>query len=216
MARIVAPGGAYHVTHRGNRREAVFFDDSDRESYRHGLKSDSELFGVEIWAYCLMTNHVHLVVTSPEPDSLGKIIGRAHRRHACRINKRHGWSGHLWANRFHSSLLDEIHLRNAVRYVELNPVRAGLVARAEDYPWSSARSHCGGAEDPLLSRRRIALTAGASWSAWLAEGLSDAELELIRDNTSTGRPTAVPEAIRWLERHLERTIQPRRRKGTAT
>jgi putative transposase len=107
--------------------------------------------------------------------------------------------------------LDEAHLRNAIRYVELNPVRAGLVARAEDYPWSSAPAHCNGAEDPVLSRRCIAPDDGASWSAWLAKGLSDDDLESIRSNTSTGRPTAVPEAIRWLELHLGRTIQPRRR-----
>jgi putative transposase len=211
MARIVVPGAAYHVTHRGNRREPVFFDEADREYYLHWLRACAEACGVEVWAYCLMPNHVHLVVTGREPDSLAKTMGRTHRRHARWINLQHGWSGHLWANRFHSSLLDDVHLRNAIRYVELNPVRAGIVARAPDYPWSSARFHCLGADDPLVTHALGYVTDGLQWAQWLAEGLPDAAVEALRRNTATGRPTADPEYVRLLERRLARSIHPRRR-----
>jgi putative transposase len=217
MARIVVPGAAYHITHRGNRREPVFFDDADREYYLYWMRRCAEDCGVEVWAYCLMSNHVHLVATGREPDSLSKTMARAHRRQARWINLQRGWSGHLWANRFHSSLLDEVHLRNAIRYVELNPVRAGLVARAEDYRWSSARFHCFGAEDLLVSTALGYVTDGMQWAEWLAEGLPGGMAETLRRNTATGRPTADPDYVRLLERRLARTIQPRRRgRKTAT
>jgi len=158
-----------------------------------------------------MSNHVHLVLTGREPDSLSKTMGRAHRRHARWVNLRHGWSGHLWANRFHSSLLDEIHLRNAICYVELNPVRAGMVTRAEDYRWSSARFHCFGAEDRLVSTTLGYVTDGRQWAEWLSEGLPDAAAGTLRRNTATGRPSADPDYVRLLEKRLSRTIHPRRR-----
>ncbi len=193
----------YHITHRGNRRQPVFFDDADREYYRHWLRRDATKWGLDIWAYCLMTNHIHLVVTANSSYSLRKVLGRAQSRHARWVNRRRGWSGHLWEDRFHSSLLDEAHFHNAVQYVELNPVRAGIVARAESYQWSSARSHCLGVDDPLLSG---VIAPQPGWSAWLEKGLPAADIEQLRLNTSTGRPTAAPEFVKDLEARLRRKL----------
>src|SRR5690606_15343147 len=119
--------------------------------------------GLAVWAFCLMTNHVHLLAVPGRADALARGAGLAHRRHAAALNRRHGWTGHLWAGRFFSTPLDEAHLWAAVRYIELNPVRAGLVARAEEWPWSSACAHCGlaGADVPfrLSDVRKLKVTS---------------------------------------------------------
>jgi len=154
LARVVIADYPYHVTHRGNRQADVFFDREDRDAYRKWLSEYGAKSGLDIWAYCLMANHVHLIAVPRRTDSLARGIGRAHFRYARWVNWRQGWSGHLWANRFHSTALDVMHLWAAVKYVELNPVRAGIVARAEDYEWSSARAHVLGEKDELLAEGR--------------------------------------------------------------
>jgi len=211
LPRIAVPGCAYHVTHRGNRREAVFFRDEDRSAYRDLLREYAARYELEIWAYCWMTNHVHLVVVGHRPDSLARAIGNAHRRYSRYINRRQGWSGHLWSNRFYSTPLDTPSLWRAVRYVELNPVRAGLVAEATDYPWSSARAHVRAEVDPLLSPHRPFPGAIGDWRTWLRCGLEAPHLETLRANTSSGRPTGSPEFVLRLEQQLGRRLRPRPR-----
>ena len=206
FARIVVPGAAYHVTHRGNRKGEIFFRDEDREAYRRYLAEEASEHELEIWAYCWMSNHVHLVVVGHRADSLARAIGIAHRRYARYVNRRHEWTGHLWANRFHSTLLGGSHVLNAIRYVELNPVRAGLVAEAGAYPWSSARARCQGVDDSLLARRRPLPGAISDWRSWLAEGLEPEALEALRRSTSSGCPCAPPESVRSLEKHLGRRL----------
>jgi putative transposase len=124
------------------------------------------------------------------------------------VNRRNDWTGHLWANRFHSTLLDSAHLLRAARYVELNPVRAGLTKSAEDYPWSSARANVRGERDSLLSPRRPFPEAVGDWRAWLSQGIEDDELETLRVHTATGRPCGAPEFVRELERRLGRRLRP--------
>lgn len=136
LARIAAPGIPYHVTQRGNRRQPVFFQEDDYRAYLQELWRQSERFGLRIWAYCLMTNHVHLIAVPDHEQSLARGLGETHRRYTRRVNFREGWRGYLWQGRFGSVPLDELHLIAAMRYVERNPVTAGLVSRAEDYPWS--------------------------------------------------------------------------------
>ena len=160
LARTVAVGFPYHVTHRGNRREDIFFRDEDRRRYLELLRQYSAANGLQIWAYCLMTNHVHLLAVPGGPDALARGVGLTHRRHAQAINIAQGWTGHLWEHRFYSTALDEAHLWAAVKYIETNPVRAGLVGRAEEYGWSSARAHALGEADPLLSAGRPFSRAG--------------------------------------------------------
>ena len=139
LARVVAPGLPHHVTQRGNRRQQTFFCDEDYQCYVDLMAQFCKAEQVEIWAYCLMPNHVHLIAVPQSGDGLGRAIGEAHRRYTRMVNFREGWRGHLWQGRFSSFVLDERYLLTAARYVELNPVRAGLVNSPRQYRWSSAR-----------------------------------------------------------------------------
>jgi putative transposase len=126
-ARIVIPGIPHHVTHRGNLGAAVFLDETDRIAYLQHLRESARKYGTEVWCYCLMVNHVHLVLMPSNRDSLARTIRATHRYHAARLHLKTGLRGHLWSERYYSTPLDERHLWVAVRYVELNPVRAELV-----------------------------------------------------------------------------------------
>lgn len=211
LPRVVLPGLPYHVTHRGNRRQDVFLSPWDRWVYKHWLGQCAERHGLEVWSYCLMTNHVHLLVVAHRKDSLAMTIGQTHGRFAQWQNKRNGWSGHLWANRFYSTPLDEEHLWTAVRYVERNPVRAGLVERAEDYEWSSARCHARDRPDELLAPARPFPGNVEDWSDWLAIEPHEEQVEALRRNTSRGRPTGSEEFVAQLEVQLARTLRAEKR-----
>ena len=141
LARLVVPGLPHHVTQRGNRRQQTFFCEEDYAAYLELMAEWCAKRGVEIWAYCLMPNHVHLVAVPQSKDGLRRAIGEAHRRYTRRINFREKWRGYLWQGRFASFVMDEPYLLAAARYVELNPLRANLVADAAEWPWSSAGAH---------------------------------------------------------------------------
>ena len=132
MARVVAAGVPHHVTQRGNRRQQVFFSDADYQSYLTLLAISCRKTGVAVWAYCLMPNHVHLILVPRDADGLRAALADAHRRYSRDINFRQGWRGYLWQGRFASFPMDDNYLLACARYVELNPVRANLVARARD------------------------------------------------------------------------------------
>ncbi|MFC1588384.1 transposase, partial [Planctomycetota bacterium] len=142
VARIVIPGIPHHVTQRGNNKQDVFLVKADRSVYLQILSEQGEHFGLLIDGYCLMTNHIHLIVTPQREESLAKAIGRTHWRYTQYINRLHNRSGHLWQNRFYSCPLDERHFLQAMLYVERNPVRAGMHRLAWKYPFSSAAAHC--------------------------------------------------------------------------
>lgn len=150
MARVVVPGFPHHVTQRGNRRQRTFFRKDDFVAYRELMAQWCQQCGVAVWAYCLMPNHVHLIVVPESEDGLRRAIGEAHRRYTRRINFREKWRGHLWQGRFASFVMDETYLLACALYVERNPVRAGLCKRAVDYPWSSAAAHVSGKDDCLV------------------------------------------------------------------
>lgn len=195
------------MTHRGNRQQDIFFDRQDRRTYKQWLRENAERYDLDVWSYCLMTNHVHLLVVAHRSDSLAMAIGRTHGRFAQRQNRFHSWSGHLWANRFYSTPLDRSHLWAAVRYIELNPVRAELVSQAELYDWSSARAHARGLPDKLLSSSRPFPGRITNWSTWLADGLREEQIESLRRNTSTGRPSGSDRFVVALETRLSRTLR---------
>ena len=142
IARIVAPGRAHHVTQRGNRRMETFFCDEDYQEYLSLLGHWCGEYDVRIWSYCLMPNHVHLILIPSTADGLRRAVAEVHRRYTRMINFREGWRGCLWQGRFASFVMSEQHLMGATHYVERNPVKADLVDRAEDWPWSSAAAHC--------------------------------------------------------------------------
>jgi putative transposase len=206
-ARIIVPGLPHHVTQRGNRREAIFFEDGDQEIYRDLLAEQLDRAGVQAWAYCLMPNHVHLILTPSTADGLGRAVGEAHRRYTSFINARGRWTGHLFQNRFASVAMDEVHLMAAVRYVSLNPVRARLVARAEDWPWSSARAHLAGRDDGLVTVAPV-LERRPDFAALLAGGGEDG-FHALRRSEGSGRPLGTADFVADLERLLGRPIARR-------
>ncbi len=212
VARIVVPGFPHHVTQRGNRRCDVFETDADHEAYLRFLKKYADKRGLSIWAYCLMTNHIHLVAVPQREASLGQALRDAHTVYAMYFNSRTQLSGHVWQGRFFSCPLDETHLWAAVRYVERNPVRAGMVERAEEYPWSSAAGHCGMKHDAVLSRDFPPAGVIDDWADWLYEETDDEDkaYERIRQQTHTGRPCGSSRFLDQLEHLLKRTMRPKK------
>lgn len=212
LARSVCAQVPHHITQRGNRREQVFFTDEDRQAYLGWLKEYAEKHEVDILAYCLMTNHIHLVALPRTEDGLQQTLKPLHMRYAQRINRTRGWKGHLWQGRFFSSALDEAYLWAALRYVERNPVRARMVRKAENYRWSSAGAHCGLRQDDVLTTKsswRKQFEAIGDWSAWLAQGDEPQELEVLRRNADKGLPCGSEKFIRKLEKLTGRALQYR-------
>ena len=209
MARTVIAGVAHHVTQRGNRKEDVFFTDTDRRRYLALLREYSEKHRLEILAYCLMTNHIHLVVVPQQEESLAAVLKPVHLRYAQHINWTRNLNGRLWQGRYFSCPLDEAHCLAAVRYTECNPVRARLVGKAEDYPWSSAANHTGKRDDPLVSKSFKEATGISDWSAWLQEGLSDVLHEQLRRHTRNGRPLGSDSFVSRLEQICGRILRPK-------
>jgi len=205
LARVVAAGLPHHVTQRGNRRQPVFFGDADYETYRDLLAEGCRRARVAVWAYCLMPNHVHLILVPSDADGLRAALGEAHRRYTRHVNMREGWRGYLWQGRFASFPMDETHLLACARYVELNPVRARLVERPREWRWSSARAHLGGRDDALVSVAPL-LELVPDWRAFLRQGLSEAEHAAIRSGERTGRPLGSARFVARLEKRLKRTL----------
>jgi putative transposase len=210
FARVIAPGLPHHVTQRGNRRGPIFFEPGDQILYRKFLGDQLRRTGVEAWAYCLMPNHVHLVLTPRDKEGLGRAVGEAHRRYTSFINARHGWVGHLFQSRFGSVVMDEKHLITAARYVTLNPVRAGLVSRAEDWPWSSARAHLAGRDDNLVTVKPLLDRVDDLEGFFSSAGANEASFEAFRTSETSGRPLGDPDFIETLEARLDRRLAPQR------
>ncbi len=186
IARVVLPGIPHHVTQRGVRSLPVFFSDRDRTSYLSFLAKEGKKHGLRFLAWCLMTNHVHLIIVPQEMDSLARGIGEAHKRYTRMINLRQGTRGFLFQGRFFSCPLDEKHLYAAVRYILRNPVRAGVVDRAEDYKWSSARWLLGLADHDSLVHDLDPSRNIANWEEFLRS--DPADIKSLRKYTRTGRP----------------------------
>ena len=210
VARIVVPGAVHHITQRGNNCQDVFFTEDDRRLYLNILVKSAGRFGLRIWGYCLMTNHVHVVAIPEREESLAKAIGRANFAYTQYVNDTHRRSGHLWQNRFYSCAMDGQHAANALCYADLNPVRARMAAQAWDYPWSSAAAHCG-----LSADHRV---LHPSWRELMAERDYQAVLERVRSATSiqdeirrstlTGRPLGSDSFLERVEKALGRRVRP--------
>src|SRR5580704_11961216 len=202
IACIVVPRCPHHVTQRGNRREPIFFEDGDQEVYRDLLAEQAEKARIQIWAYCLMPNHVHVIVVPREEKGFAQAIGEAHRRYTSFINARGRWSGHLFQNRFASVPMDDAHFVTALRYVSLNPVRARLVARAEDWPWSSVRAHLAGRDDGLVTVKPVLERVGDFAKLLEPDAADDERFAAVRRSEASGRPLATAEFVADLERIL--------------
>ena len=213
LARVVAPGYPHHVTQRGNRRQATFFSDDDYRSYLELMAEWCTRCGVEVWAYCLMPNHVHLVAVPSTSGGLASAIGEAHRRYTRRVNLREDWRGHLWQGRFASYVMDEENLLAAVRYVEMNPVRARLCRKPWRWRWSSAAAHVAGRDDVLVKARpmlELGLGKAADWRAYLDLETPEETIRRLRLHERTGRALGSDGFVGKRERALGRRLRPGR------
>ena len=212
-ARVVAVGAPHHVTQRGNNRQQVFFSNAQRRYYLALLGDEADRHRLRILGYCLMPIHIHAVVVPERQDSMAKGFGRAHNAYARYLNKLRSRSGHLWQNRFYSTPLQTAHLIRALRYVDRNPVRAGLVERATEYDWSSARAHVEGRDpaalvDPTLWREIVPLE---DWGDVLAEppGADEEWRQRLRTATYAGKPLGAREFVKRLETENGRSLELR-------
>ena len=207
MARVVAAHYPHHIAQRGNRRQNTFFCADDYRYYIALMSEWCGKCGISIWAYCLMPNHVHLIAVPESEDGLRRGIGEAHRRYTRFINFREKWTGHLWQGRFLSFVMDEQYLLSATRYVELNPVKAGLVSAPETYLWSSARAHLQGGDDALVKVAPM-LQLVNDWHNFLANGISAEEYDVFQKHERTGRPLGSKGFVTGLENVLSRILNP--------
>jgi putative transposase len=215
-ARVVVAGAPHHLIQRGNRRQTTFFGERDFRLYR---AIAAEMFaneGVEVWAYCLMPNHVHLIAAPSDPSGLARAMGATHLRYTRVVNRREGWTGFLWQGRFVSFPMDETYLLQCARYVGLNPVRAGLVPRAIEWPWSSVRSHLDGCADGFLTPEPLVNRLGAALGGFFEVDVDEEARRRLRAASTTGRPLGDAGWVSALERTTGRklTAAPRGRPTT--
>jgi putative transposase len=211
LPRLVIPSHPHHVTQRGNRHAPTFFEEDDYALYKSLLSEAARKADAEIWCYCLMPNHVHMIIVPADVDGLRRTFADAHRRYTGYVNARLRVTGHLWQGRFGSVVMDEGHLANAVRYVSLNPVRARLVERAQDWPWSSVVAHLSGNDDELV-RVAPVLERYGDFAAFLAqqEDVTEA-FRALRQSETTGRPLGADQWIEWLEKLTGQRLKPQKR-----
>lgn len=210
LARLVIPGLPHHVTQRGNGGARTFFDDADYALYRDLLAQACVAASVEVWAWVLMPNHVHLVMNPADPDGLRRVLSQVHRRYAGHVHTRLDRSGHFWQGRFGSVPMDEDHLLAAVRYIALNPVRARLAERPQDWRWSSVHAHLSGTPDMLTTLSPL-LDRVPDIAAFLAAPPDEAAFERLRRAETIGRPVGGDAFLLRLEAQTQRTLRPAKR-----
>ena len=211
LSRLVLPGHPHHVTQRGNRKERVFFEEGDYLLYIDLLSESAKKADTEIWCYCLMPNHVHLVAVPSDKDGLRRTFADAHRRYTNYINTRLRTTGHLWQGRFGSVVMDEAHLYHAVRYVSLNPVRAKLVEKAKDWRWSSVAAHLAAKDDGLVKVAPV-LERYGNFAAFLGDGSYDEEeFKRLRQSETTGRPLGDDAWLDGLEAMTGKNLKAQKR-----
>jgi putative transposase len=198
MSRIVVAGAPHHVTQRGNRRQPTFFRDADYLRYLQLAAEWCAKAEVECWGYCLMPNHVHLILTPKTEAGLRAALAPLHWRYTYEVNKRERWTGYLWQGRFASYPMDETYFVQASRYVGLNPVRAGLVERAGDWPWSSVRAHLSGRDDALVRTHPLRNCFGMQ--GFFDADVSEEARRKLQRAASTGRPLGAAEWVKQVEK----------------
>jgi len=196
MARVVIPHTPHHITQTGNRMQQTFFKEGDYKFYLSLLKEYCRLNDVEIWCYCLMPNHVHIIAVPEKQDGIKTAISEVHKRYTRMINRRENRVGHLWQGRFYSFPMEESYLISAARYIELNPVRAGLVNKAEDWEWSSAKAHITGKDNEIIKVNPLIKIVN-NWEELLFDDSDD--FSLLRMHEKTGRPLGSDDFIHKCE-----------------
>ncbi len=208
ISRIVAVDYPHHITQRGVRSMDIFHSDHDRNQYLQFIKEEARRFEMDILAWCLMTNHVHFIGVPHTETSFAKGFGEAHKRYTRMKNFRDNVRGYLFQGRFGSCVLDERHLLAAVRYVENNPVAAGMAKHAWEYKWSSASYHVGDIKEDILVKSRDLYGLVNDWREYLDEGIAESDgIDNVRRSTRTGRPAGDFEFVNKLEKLTGRLLQ---------
>jgi len=207
LARSTVLGYPHHVVQRGHLDQPVFASDVDYLRYLGWAKEYFDRYGVDVWAYCLLPNHVHFICIPKGEGALARAFNAIHMRYAQYTNGSREISGPIWRPRFMSCILDEPSVREEIRFVETNPVRSGLVSQADAYPWSSARSRLTGEPDPLLSDEFPLPGLIPDWRSYLLSGGDEAVLKRVRACLKTGRPAGNPAFVRELEGLLGRRLE---------
>lgn len=209
IARILTDNHPCHITQRSNNKQDVFLDNEDRSCYLAVLKALLKKHNVHMLGYCLMSNHVHLIVVPVRAATLSKAIGGTHFRYTQYFNRKYSKSGHLWQNRFYSVVHEKDHIISAMRYIERNPVRVGIAKKAEDYRWSSAASHINGTDPENVLEMDLwkQMSAIKDWKPVLRQFAEDEEFDGLRKHTRTGRPYGSEGFLTKLERRLDRRVR---------
>jgi len=211
LVRIVVPGIPHHVIQRGNRRQNTFFEDGDFALYLDLLADSSARARTQIWAYCLIPNHVHILLVLSDEYGLRRTFADLHRRYTGHVNARARVTGHLWRGRYGSVVMDEVHLLNAVCCVTLNSVRAKLVRRARDWKWSSARAHLAGVDDKVVTVAPVLERTG-DFADFLGEPFDEAQAYgALRRAETIGRPIGEADWLEALEMQTGRVLVPGKR-----
>ena len=211
LSRSTVAGYPHQVTQRGNYGQTVFEGEPDFRQYLAWTREYADRYAIDIWAYCLMPNHVHFVCVPRADAGLALCFNTLNMRYAQYFHRRKGVTGHLWMGRFLSCLLDESSVREEVRFIENNPVRWGLAEKAEDYPWSSASGRVSGEQDPVLAESAFPSMPGTEWKNFLRAEADEAILGRTRARLKTGRPAGDPEFVRKIEGLLGRALEARPR-----
>jgi putative transposase len=210
-ARIVIPDIPYHITSRGNHGQDVFFTTDDRTRFLKWLSEYSVIHELDILAYCLMSNHIHIVAIPHTINSLARTLHVIKLRHTQSVNFAKDLDGILWQGRYFATALDDLHLWVCIRYVEQNPVRAGIVRHAWEYMWSSAACHCGLRDDPVLVSRGMFSSELEDWKDELIAVPDAVIVERIRKRTHTGVPCGNDKFVEKISGLINRELKARDR-----
>ena len=217
IARAVAVAFPHHIIQRGNNKEKVFFEEEDRQTYIELLKKYSEKWECPVLAYCLMGNHVHLLVRPKREESLYKMMQGLTLCYSQHINRKYEKTGRLWESRYHSCIVDREHYLWAVaRYIEQNSRRAKIVKKEEEYPYSSAKAHIEGSRDDVLGEALFIDAQRKDYIAFIRESITEEEMQRLKYSTRTGRPFGREEFIKRMEKKLNKRFilqKPGRPKG---
>jgi putative transposase len=227
LPRLTVAGYPHHVILRGNNRQAIFVDDQDRQDLLAMLAEYAAVEQVDVHAYVLMDNHLHLLLTPRKDGGMPRLMQALGRRYVRQFNRRHGRSGTLWEGRYRATLIEsERYLLACMVYIDLNPVRAGMVAQARDHPWSSHGHHIGIRQDRWITPHPLYWALGntpfareAAYAALVAAGLQATDLKSLTDSALKAWALGSEEFVTALQRQTGRRVQaakpgrPRRLRG---
>lgn len=205
-ARLVIAGELFHLTQRGNYRQDIYDEDNDKIQYLKYFEKYSQKYGLDVFAYCLMDNHVHFIVRPIDKESMAKTICRVHQRYSVYYHAKNKKNGHLWQERYYSCLLQGDHVKRAIRYVECNPVRAGIVEKPWQYNFSSTRAHLG-KQYKLITLADISEYVDVeSWKNYLLEQEREDDISRLRKATMQGLVLGSKKYIKFIEKRAGRVI----------